>query len=247
MVFHMVEQCGLDAAEAEIVQILRSQRFARPAGQRPRKFILMRIAALGGLLHDRPARITEPEQLRPLVERLARRVVDGTAELAGLPVPLDQHQAGVAAGNHQRQQRIGRRIFQHAVRLVEERTVNMGDEVVHADQRLAVAHRQSLREREADQQRRNQSGALRHRDRADLLHGHARLAQSALHHRIQRHQVFARRQFGNHAAVDRMFGDLRRDATGQNLITVANHRRRGFIAAGLDSQNQTHVKNPPKT
>ena len=76
----MPQHGGLEAAEAEIEIALQLRRIAvgvrQPRGRQRHRAI---VAALGEPIDDRPARIAEPEQLRHLVVRLARRIVSRAA------------------------------------------------------------------------------------------------------------------------------------------------------------------------
>ncbi|MPM91687.1 hypothetical protein SDC9_138819 [bioreactor metagenome] len=206
----------------------------------------LRIAPDGGLLHHRPSGIAESEEFRRLVERFAGGVVDGKSEMPRAAVAPDGQQTGVAARHHQRQHRIARRIGQHGrPGSAEKRAVNMSEKMIDAVKRLAPGQCETLGEIDPHQQRRDQPRPLRHRDRVDLLQGDARLGERTVEHRLQRRQVFARRQFRNHAAVRRVLRDLRRDAAGQHFISVFDHSRGGFVAAGLYSQNQSHFEKIP--
>jgi hypothetical protein len=67
------------------------------------------IAALGGLLDRRPARVRQAEQAGHLVEGFAGGVVQRAAQAPVAEVVAHQHQLGVPARNEQRQQREARR------------------------------------------------------------------------------------------------------------------------------------------
>jgi len=157
-------------------------------------------------------------------------------------VGVDEHERSVPARNHQRQQRIARRVSQRAVRLVEERPVDVADEVVDSDIGDAVPEGQPFRERKPHQQRGDQPRPLRHRDRVDVAEGDVRFGKRAVEHRCERGQVFARRQLRNHAAVRRVFGDLRGDAARQYFVSIPDDGRGGFVAARFNSQNQSHFE-----
>ena len=135
---------------------------------------------------------------------------------------------------------IGDRIRQRNVRFIQKRAVNVCEKVVRPDQRKAVRHRQSFGKTQADQQRGNQSRPLRHRDRIQIAECHARFAERRLRHRIERNKMFPRSQVRDHAAVDGVFRNLGGNATRNDLVTVANHRNGGLVAARFDPKNQTH-------
>ena len=106
---HVAQHRRLQAAEAEVEIALaaraRCGRHASAASSAARPRDRCRSRASRSI--DRPARIAEAEQLRHLVVRLARRIVARAAEQLVAPGPLDEIQAGVAAGHdqHDRRQR----------------------------------------------------------------------------------------------------------------------------------------------
>ena len=118
----------------------------------------------------------------------------------------------MSARNDEREQRVACPVLERAMRLVEERAVDMPDEMIDSDIRNPVSHRESLCKRQPDQQRRDQARPLRDRDRVDLRQRDAGLAQRAVEHRRECGQMLARRKLRHHAAMRRMFRNLRRDA-----------------------------------
>ena len=119
----------------------------------------------GALLDQRAARITEPEQLRALVQRLARGVVARGGQHRDAPVAVDPEQQGVAARHDQaemRQQRAQPDVKRRRLRRVhrDERRPGMPAQVTHPDQRHAPLEGQRLGRRQADGEAAGQPRAL---------------------------------------------------------------------------------------
>ncbi len=109
-------------------------------------------------IDDRAARIAKAEQLRDFVIGLAGRVIARPADQlvhAGLRHEI---QAGVSAGDDEH----GRRKLDRAV--LQKNRLDVPGQVVDRNDRLSKRHCRGLGERHADQERSDQSGALRHRD-----------------------------------------------------------------------------------
>src|SRR2546427_10203591 len=95
---HVAQHGGLETAEAEVEIAFQPGRIpvrVREPGGRQRDGAI--VAGLRKPIDDRPARISEAEQLRHLVVRLARSIVARAAQKLVAPGPLDEIQAGVAA------------------------------------------------------------------------------------------------------------------------------------------------------
>src|ERR687885_2801947 len=90
-----VEQGGLQPAEAEV----------QGAGGRPRQVERLWVAISGEPVELRAARVAEPEQASPLVERLAGSVVEGLTQHLVRSELLDPSEEGVTAARHQAQVR----------------------------------------------------------------------------------------------------------------------------------------------
>ncbi len=80
---------------------------ARPPEHRAGKHEPPRIALRRQTLHRRPARPAQPQQLRHLVERLARRVIHRAPQHPVPPDTIHPHDLAMPAGNQQQQ--IGKR------------------------------------------------------------------------------------------------------------------------------------------
>ena len=158
-----------------------------------------------GLIDDRSARIAEPEQLRHLVVRLARRIVARAADEVIFALARHEIEAGVTAGDdeHDRRQR------QRAV--VQEERFDVPREMMHGHERQAERQRDRLGRGDADEQRPDEAGPLRDRDRAEVLPRRARFVERALEHAADVANVLPRRQLRHDAAPFAMDRDLRGD------------------------------------
>ena len=108
--------------------------------------------------------------------------------------------------------------------------------MVHRNQRFLQRKGKRLGEADANQQSTRQSRPLRDRDGIDGRISLSRLGQRLPHHRDDRAQVLARREFRNHSAIRLMSGDLRGNHIRQNLLARAHHRRARLITGGLDTE-----------
>ncbi len=191
--------------------------------------------ALRGALHRRSARIGQAEHLGGLVEGFADGVVDGAAELLVIADAAHRDQLGVAAGDQQQQ--IG-----EADAVGEARGQRMGFQMVHRDERLAGGQRDRLRRGEPDDDTADQPRPGRGGDAVEIAQGDAGFRQRALDDAVQHLDMGAGGDFRHHAAIGRMVVDLREHHIRQYLadaaLTAAHHRRGGFVAGGLDTEQE---------
>ena len=181
----------LQARKAEIAALAPQQR--------PRQFHARRAAGRQPL-QRRAARPTEAQHLGHLIERLAHRVVDGTAQPAVLAYALHRHQLAVAAGNQQQQVRKRRAAFDQARQAWRQR---MRFQMVDRHERLARGNRHPLGHPCADDQPANQPGPHRGSHRTQRSDGP--VAKHLPHQCRQMMQMRSRRDFGHHAAKRGMF------------------------------------------
>ena len=108
----------------------------------------------------------------------------------------------------------------------------MALDMIHRYQRDAKRKTNRLCVCDADEQRTDETGALRHGDRRDIGPCTAGFFQRQAHHGHDGLQMFARGQFGDDAAVAGMRGKLRGDNGAQNplAIGVFHHGSRRFVA-----------------
>ena len=112
-------------------------------------------------------------------------------------------------------------------------------EVVDGDERQAARPRESLRGRQADEERTDQSRALGDGDTIDVLEARVRLRECLADYRRDQLEMAARRDLGHDAAVGRVQLRLRGDDAGADLAVAGDERRRGLVATRLDAEDQT--------
>src|SRR2546430_8002621 len=169
---------------------------------------ISRIARRRQRIDCRTAGERQTENAGPLVERLARRVIDRPADHRDAAVLLPSDQVTVAPGHDQSEDR------RAEVRLLEQPGEDMGGEVTDADHRQLARPGDRLPEVDAHQKAADQARPPGHSDTIDLLPAGARVLQRALDHRHQRLKVGARGNFRNDPAVG-----------GVQRILRANHVR----------------------
>ena len=132
------------------------------------------------------------------------------------------------AGHHEHDRR------QRDRTVFEPDRFDVAGQVIDGDQRLVERPRRRLRERHAHEQRADQAGALRHRERIDVAPRRAAVGQRALDDAADVAHVLARRQLRHHAAPFAMDVDLRGDDVRSNLPAAV--RRSSTTAAAVSSQ-----------
>ena len=118
---------------------------------------------------------------------------------------------------------------------IERRDVPV--EVVDRDQRHAARPRDRLGRREADEQRADESGALRDGDCVHLRQGRVGFYERLPDDRKDELEVVPRGDLGHDAPVLRVQVRLRGDDRGEHLAFLADDRRRGLVAGGLDPED----------
>ncbi len=225
---------GLQPGEAEVA--------AGPAQHRPRERVAPRVAAGRQRLQRRAARPAQTQQLGDLVERLAGRIVDRAAQPAVAPDALDRDALAMAAGDQQQQ--IGKR---------------------GAARRPGPAAARSAHAPPGGSPRRTAARARCAMPLANWLptirppispgpplaatppssaKPTPARAITRLHQLRQKCQMRARGDFRHHAAIRRVLGLLAQHGLGQHVSGCVQHRRRGFVAGGLDAQHRAHRADP---
>src|SRR5713101_1920876 len=245
MFAEIVQNCSFDPAEAEIVGVPLDFYWSKtqpvlavrrgPGSGCPR----------GQLVDHRTARVTEREQSRDLVIGFAGRVVTSAAEaavqesargqVAIFTSGLDLIKQRVSPGNDQTDRRQFR-CDSRDVRLQEYR-VDMPFEMIHRDEWLTEFEGKDLAVRDADQQRADQSGPLRHADGVDFGEGKSRLRECFANDWNDLPQMLARGQLGNYPSIFAMDVHLRGDHDGQNVAAIGDDGCGGFVAGGFDSED----------
>ena len=109
--------------------------------------------------------------------------------------------------------------------------MQMGLDMVYAEQRNAERFGEPFRGVEPDYQRRRQAWTVGHRDCIDLLD------QRGPHHLGNLFDMGARSDFRHDAAIRYMQRNLRIDDIRDDSAAILHYRRGGFVATGLDSEN----------
>ena len=118
---------------------------------------------------------------------------------------------------------------------IERRDVPV--EMVDGDQRHAARPCDRLGRREADEQRADESGTLRDGDCVHLLQGRVGFDERLPDDRKDELEVVPGGDLGHDATVLRVQVRLRGDDRGEHLAFLADDRRRGLVAGGLDSED----------
>ena len=202
---------------------------------RPRKGKPFGVAAAGGALDFRPARIGQPEHFCDLVEGLAHGVVNGGAETYIFADADHRDDLGVAAGGEK--QAVGER-----QRAGQPRRQRVRLQMVDRDQRRIVHHRDRFGRGETDDHAADQAGTGGGGDRRKLRKADAGFLHRAVDDAVEHVDMGARRDLRHHAAEPGVLLGLRADDVGQNapgaVALALDHGGCGFIAGGLDAQHQ---------
>ena len=195
------------------------------------------LALFGELLYLGSARIFQPEHARDLVERLTRGVVLRRPQQLDLVKSRHLCDRGMTAARDQ----ANVRRFEVGKREVVGGDVSL--DVIDRNQRLVQRVRERLCERHSYEQRPQKSRTVRHRHAVEFVRPHARIGERFGHDARYRHDVIARRDLGDDAAVAFVDVDLRRDHVGEDL-SAARDRARGLVARRLDREYEQVVPAP---
>ncbi len=138
----------------------------------------------------------------------------------------------MASGDDQPQRRIRRRFG------VEQASDEVGGHVVDADDRYPQRPRQGLRGADAHQQGTDETGTVPDRDRIELLQRTSGLLDGGAGHRNDALEVGAAGDLRHDArvlGVQRMLG---RNDVAANVAAAFHDRRRGFVAARLQTKDE---------
>jgi hypothetical protein len=111
-------------------------------------------------------------------------------------------------------------------------------DVVYPDERQAARPGQRLRRRDPDEQRADQPGLGRHRDRVEPLEADPGLLERGVDHREDLLEVRSAGDLGDDAAVGGVEARLAVDHRGEDLPPAADDGGRGFVAGGLDAEEE---------
>ena len=192
------------------------------------------ISLLGQTVDHRAAGIGEPHDLCALVESLAGGVVDRRADDLHPEGRVHTHDLRVPAADEQAEEReIG--VRELPVGEVYEVREDMPLEVVDLDHRDVPGDRESLRERDADEERPHQSGAAGEGDGVDVVDRDSCLLERRVDHGDDVLLVGPGGQFGDDSSVFDVHGLGGDDVRQQDV--VAQHGGGGVVAGGFDSEN----------
>ena len=191
-----IPQTRLQAGKTEI-QLVAA---ANPA----RKIERVRPPARRELFDRRSARITEAQQLGPLVECLARRIIPGRGEHRHAPRLVEREQQRVAPRHNQSQvrQHRGQPRPERRRRLRmqrDKRRPDVSTKMIHAQHRRTQRQRQRLGRRDTDGETGGEARSIRHGNPGHA--GESHLGARAREQRSEVAQMLTRRQIGHHAAV----------------------------------------------
>ena len=146
-------------------------------------------------------------------------------------VILDVEQQRVAAAREQAEKRRLDRVG------LEVERGDVAVQMVDRRERQAARPGERLRRRDPDEQRADETRALRDRDGVDVVERRARLAERLAHDRGDELEVAPRRDLGDDAAVARVQVGLRGDDVRADLARLGHERRRGLVAGRLDPED----------
>ncbi len=207
--------------------------------QRPRQRNGGRKTRFSQLLYRRPARIGKAEELRRLVERLARRIVDRRGEAAVIAKTAHFEQLAVPAGDEQQE------IGEIEIGIDQPRRERVAFEMVDGDQRLAGGKREALAGKQRDHHSADQPRAGGRRHGVDVMDRNPGVIENLADQRRQNRHVRPRRNLGNHAAVRLMRLGLADDRLSEDLPVAGDQRRRAVVARGFEAEDQSHFVSGP--
>ena len=187
------------------------------------------------LFHRRAAGIAKPQQLRRLVERFTRGIVDRRRQAAIIAKAAHLEQLAVAAGDEEQQVR------ELEIGVGEPRRERMAFEMVDRDQRLARGERQPLAGEQRDHHAANQARARRRGNRVDFREGQLRLIQHAPNEAGQDLDMGSGGDLRHNAAIGLVRPRLSDDGLREDAPIAGDQRRGAVVARRFQAQNYRHV------
>ena len=123
---------------------------------------------------------------------------------------------------------------------VEDVGRDVTDEVVHGVERLVERDREALGGADADHQGTREPGAAGHGHGVDLVEAHPGFGERGVDRGLQRLEVRAGGDLGDHAAVTGVLVHAGGDRVAEQL-TAADDPDAGLVAAGLDAEHEGRV------
>jgi len=115
---------------------------------------------------------------------------------------------------------------------------DVAGDVMDPDQWFAGGGRQAFGGGQADQQGTDQTGSIGHGNGVDVGERGVGLGQGLVDHGQDGFDVHARGDFWHNTAILLVYGSLGGDDVGPDLAAVGDDGSSGFIAGGLDAENQ---------
>ncbi len=241
----LVQQRGLQPGEGEVETLgkglpMSSAPAARALGARAWKDEGLGVAVAREALEGGAAGVAEPEHARALVEGLAGGVVERAPEHVEAVVGRDVDEQRVPAACDQAEEGrlewglagAGGRIAATAQEIGGDVTL----QVIDRRERQLARGGESLCGGQPDEQRADETGALRGGDQLELIEPDGGLLQRALHDRVDDLEVMARGDLGHDAAEVLVCG-LRGDHVGADTPVGVDHGGAGVVAAGLERED----------
>jgi hypothetical protein len=237
---------GLDAAEGEVGEGIKvgggvgarsAMSFGLDLGERERDGA--RVAVGGECGDPGSTGIAEAKHLGGFVEGLPGGVVNGAADIFVGPEAggfRDEVEVGVTAGDDEGQggelERRGSGVG------CEQRGVDVTLEVVDGDEGLVEGEGHGFGAADADEQGAGESGTFCNCDCVNLIERDAGFGERPANDGDDVADVFARGDLGDDSSIEGMLGDLGGDDVGEDFAAGADDGGCGFVAGGLDRQNE---------
>ena len=189
------------------------------------------VAPRRGPLHPGAPGIPEPQERRRLVEGFAGGVVDRAAETLQMERRMDMKEGGVTAAGNKADTGV-----RHPVAMRHAAGVEMGGDVVVADEGASQHRRDPLRCRQADQERADESRLDRHRHCLEPLPPHAGSGDGLVDHRHDPLDMRSRRHLRHDATPAGVELVLAGDDARQHPPRPVDDGRRRLVAGRLDRQ-----------
>ena len=162
----VIQNAGLDAAEAEVQAVL----FQKDSGE----LNGVGVAFLGQLIDQRTAGIAQSQYAGNLVKGFAHGIIAGTSQHFEAVISLDIHDVSMSSADHQSHER------RLQIRRLHVIGTDMSLNVMYAHQRLSCGKRHSLGMGQTDQKCTHQSGTAGDTDQIHVVDGDPCLIQCLL-------------------------------------------------------------------
>ena len=193
-----------------------------------------RVALPRQLRHRRPSGIGQPQQVRHLVERLARSVIAGARQLDKRSRRITAIDGRVPARHDQGDARP--EVSAGAFLVLHGCGPDVRLDVMDGHQRLPVHPGPTLGRGDTHEQRPDQARLGGDGDGIDVRRAHAGLVKRLVDDRQDLLEVGAAGELGDDAAVERVHGRLAVDDGGEDVSAAADDGCCGFVAGAFDAE-----------